>query len=107
MEVVMPEPTTTITVRIPADLKQRLDRLSELTRRSRSYLAAEALDAYARSELEIVDGMLESMEDFEAGRFHTRDEMIAATEEAISAARKRKTSPSPAKPKAKATRKAA
>ncbi|MDP1730732.1 MAG: ribbon-helix-helix protein, CopG family, partial [Devosia sp.] len=36
--------TTTITIRVPVEIKQKLDRLAEATKRSRSYLAADALE---------------------------------------------------------------
>ena len=67
--------TTTITVRIPVALKAKLDRLAEITKRSRSYLSAEALEVYTRSELEIVEGILEGLEDVKAGRVHSQQEM--------------------------------
>ena len=35
--------STTMTIRLEPELKQRLDRLAEATQRSRSFLAAEAL----------------------------------------------------------------
>ena len=35
--------STTMTIRLDLELKQRLDRLAEATQRSRSFLAAEAL----------------------------------------------------------------
>jgi len=35
--------STTMTIRLEPELKQRLDRLAEATRRSKSFLAAEAL----------------------------------------------------------------
>lgn len=35
--------STTMTVRLEADIKQRLDALAQNTRRSKSYLAAEAI----------------------------------------------------------------
>jgi RHH-type rel operon transcriptional repressor/antitoxin RelB len=38
--------TTTMTIRLEPELKQRLDRLAEATHRSKSFLAAEALRDY-------------------------------------------------------------
>ena len=35
--------STTVTVRLEPDLKQRLDRLAEATQRSKSFLAAQAI----------------------------------------------------------------
>ena len=69
--------TTTITVRVPTDLRDQLDRLGALTKRSRSFLAAQALEIYARYELEIVEGVLEGMEDVRQGRVHTSEDVRA------------------------------
>jgi RHH-type transcriptional regulator, rel operon repressor / antitoxin RelB len=38
--------STTFTVRVDPDVKKRLEKLAKSTGRSRSFLAAEALDAY-------------------------------------------------------------
>lgn len=38
--------STTMTIRLEPDLKQRLDQLAEVTHRSKSFLAAEALRDY-------------------------------------------------------------
>jgi RHH-type transcriptional regulator, rel operon repressor / antitoxin RelB len=38
--------STTFTVRVDADAKERLERLAKSTGRSRSFLAAEAIDQY-------------------------------------------------------------
>jgi predicted transcriptional regulator len=81
--------TTTMTIRVPLDLKAKLDRLAGLTRRSRSYLAAEALEIYARNELEIVEGILQGLADVEAGRV-VPHEQVAAELRAIIAKAKRK-----------------
>lgn len=67
--------TTTITVRIPLELKAKLDRLAVVTDRSRSFLALEALESYLQYELEIVDGILEGIADADAGRVTSSDEM--------------------------------
>ena len=60
--------TTTITVRIPVEVRDKLDRLAEATRRSRSFHAAEALAAYADQELDIVEGILRGLDDMKSGR---------------------------------------
>jgi predicted transcriptional regulator len=39
-------PSTTFTVRVESEVKKRLEKLAKCTGRSRSFLAAEALDAY-------------------------------------------------------------
>lgn len=83
--------TTTITIRVPVEIKQKLDRLAEATRRSRSYLAADALEGYVRSELEIVEGILEGLADFEAGRYFTHEEIVAESEKLFAQAHERET----------------
>lgn len=42
--------TETLSIRIDADTKRRLDALSKKSRRSKSFLAAEAIAAYVQSE---------------------------------------------------------
>lgn len=69
--------TTTITVRVPIAVKERLDRLAELTRRSRSFLSAEALEIYTRNELEIVEQIAAGLEDVKAGRVVPHEEAMA------------------------------
>jgi predicted transcriptional regulator len=76
MEPIMAE-TTTITVRVPVEVRDKLDRLAGATKRSRSFLAAEALETYTRRELEIVEGILEGMAEIDGGHFYTQEEMEA------------------------------
>ena len=56
--------STTMTIRLESELKQRLDRLAEATRRSKSFLAAEALREFVELNewqiQEIKDGLLEA-----------------------------------------------
>jgi predicted transcriptional regulator len=80
--------TTTITIRLPVEIKAKLDRLAELTDRSRSYLAAEALEIYTRYELEIVEQVLEGIADDDAGRTHTHEEVMAEMDKIIADAAK-------------------
>jgi predicted transcriptional regulator len=47
-------PSETITVRLPAVVKQRLGRLAERTKRTKSFLASEAIAGFVERELRIV-----------------------------------------------------
>ena len=49
--------STTMTIRLSIELKEKLDRLADGTRRSRSYLAVEAVSAYVERELAIIEGI--------------------------------------------------
>ena len=55
--------TETLSIRINAETKKRLDALSKRSRRSKSFLAAEAITAYVESEEwqlgELQDGITE------------------------------------------------
>jgi predicted transcriptional regulator len=69
--------STTMTIRVPAELKEKLDRLASGTRRSRSYLAAEAVTSYVERELAIIEGIQRGLADVEAGRVTPHDEAMA------------------------------
>lgn len=69
--------STTMTIRVPVDLKDKLGRLAKGTRRSRSYLAAEAVSAYVERELEIINGIERGMDDVAAGRVVSHDRVAA------------------------------
>jgi predicted transcriptional regulator len=86
--------TTTITIRIPPEVRDKLDRIAELTDRSRSYVAADALREYADSELDAVEGIMRGLEDVRAGRTIPHEEAMAILRKRVDAveARNRKRS---------------
>ena len=69
--------STTMTIRVSADIKEKLDRLAADTRRSRSFLAAEAVSAYVARELAIVDGINEGLEDVRKRRTVSHEEAMS------------------------------
>lgn len=69
--------STTMTIRVTHEVKDKLERLALDTRRSRSFLAAEAVAAYVDRELEIIDGIHQGLEDVAAGRVIPHAEAIA------------------------------
>ncbi len=78
--------STTMTIRVTPDLKEKLGRLAQGTRRTKSFLAAEALDAYVNRELEIIEGIQRGLADMAAGRVIPHDEAMARIDAAIEAA---------------------
>jgi predicted transcriptional regulator len=60
--------STTLTVRISPDVKKRLGRLADRTRRTKSFLAGEAIADFVDRELAIIDGIRRGVEDMQAGR---------------------------------------
>ena len=85
----MPE-STTMTIRVSPELKERLGRLAQDTRRSKSFLAAEAVSAYVDRELAIIEGIQDGMRDARAGRTVSHEEAMAEIDAVINAARGRK-----------------
>lgn len=69
--------TTTLTIRLSAEVKAKLGRLADGTRRSRSYLAAEAVEAYVERELAVIDGIEQGLEDLRAGRVVSHEAAMA------------------------------
>ena len=60
--------TTTVTVRVPATLKTRLDKLADATARSRSWLAAHALEVYVENQEWQLATIRKGKKDVQAGR---------------------------------------
>ena len=80
--------TTTLTVRLPAEVKHRLDLLAERTRRTRSFLAGEAIAGYVAHELAVIEGIHEGLEDVRAGRITPHDRVMEEICAIIDAAEK-------------------
>ncbi|MCG6857678.1 MAG: CopG family ribbon-helix-helix protein [Salaquimonas sp.] len=80
--------STTMTIRISSDVKEKLERLSRNTRRSKSFLAADAVSAYVDRELEIIEGIRSGLADVEAGRVIPHDAAMAELEEVLETARR-------------------
>lgn len=69
-------PSTTLTVRLSPETKDRLATLSERTHRTRSFLAGEAIAEYVARELEIVAGIERGLDDARAGRVIPHDDAM-------------------------------
>ena len=67
--------TTTLSVRIDVQTKHRLEALAKRSRRSKSFLAAEAIAAYVETESWQLDEIAAGLEDLDAGRVVEHDEV--------------------------------
>ena len=68
--------STTMTIRVSPEVKEKLERIALDTRRSKSFLAGEAIAAYVERELSIVDGIRHGLADAEAGNVVPHDEAM-------------------------------
>jgi predicted transcriptional regulator len=78
--------STTMTIRLDPQLKAKLGRLADGTRRSRSFLAAEAVETYVDRELAIIEGIERGLADVEAGRTVSHEDAMASLRQVIDAA---------------------
>lgn len=78
--------STTMAIRVTAETKKRLGQLARETRRSLSFLAAEAVDRYLYGEEVIIDGIMRGRTDLAAGRLVSNDAAFAELTAAIAAA---------------------
>lgn len=60
--------TTTLSVRLPTDTKKQLDALAKRSRRSKSFLAAEAIAAYVEAEGWQLDEIHAGVAELDEGR---------------------------------------
>jgi predicted transcriptional regulator len=68
--------TTTLSIRLSSETKEQLSMLATATRRSKSFLAAEAVAAYVARERSIIDGIAVGMADMKAGRTVPHDDAM-------------------------------
>jgi predicted transcriptional regulator len=65
--------TATLSIRLSSDTKAQLGLLAAATRRSKSFLAAEAVAAYVARERAIIDGIERGLADMKAGHMVPHD----------------------------------
>ena len=82
--------SATMTIRLDSELKDKLGQLADSTRRSKSYLAAEAVAVYVERELAIIEGIRRGIADTEAGRVVPHDEAMDRLDAVIEAAERRR-----------------
>ena len=84
--------STTMTIRVRPDVKEKLDRIASDTQRSKSFLAGAAVAAYDERELEIIDGIKRGMADVAAGRVVPHEQVMAEARQIIAEAKRKKAS---------------
>ena len=76
--------TTTMTVRLSSELKEKLERLAESTRRSKSYLASEAIAQYVDVNAWQVEQIGKAVDKADAGGPFVSDEEATRYLDALS-----------------------
>ncbi len=69
--------STTMTVRLEDEVKERLDKLAESTQRSKSFLAAEAIRAFVENNEWQIAEIRAALREADAGDFASDKEMAA------------------------------
>jgi RHH-type transcriptional regulator, rel operon repressor / antitoxin RelB len=67
--------STTVTLRLEDDVKNKLEKLAESTHRSRSFLAAEAIKAYVESNEWQIAEIQQALQEADAGDFASAAEV--------------------------------
>lgn len=70
-------PSTVLSVRVPEALKEQLDYLARSTKRSKAYLAAEALDDYVRKNAWRARELHAALVEADKGVFISHEAMLA------------------------------
>ncbi len=75
--------STTMSIRLSSETKTQLGKLATATRRSKSYLAAEAVAAYVARERSIVEGIERGLADMRGGNIVPHEEAMAELDDLI------------------------
>lgn len=67
--------TSILTLRVPVEVKQQLDKLADATHRSKSWLAGEAIQRYLDLEVWQIGEITQALAEADAGDFAGDDEM--------------------------------
>ena len=82
--------STTLSVRLAPKIKQRLGRLAQQTKRTKSYLAGEAIASYVEREFAIVEGIKRGLADARAGHLVPHDAAMQRIRATIARAKRAK-----------------
>lgn len=76
-----------LSIRLPRKVKAKLEKLAKLSGRSKSWHAADALDAYVDHQMPIVKGIVEARDAArKGGKAYTHEEVMARLDKIIARA---------------------
>lgn len=73
----MPTKTDTFSVRLPEDIKQQVDDIARLTKRSRSFIVKEAITSYVTSRQDYIKELDEAVKSAESGVGHSSEQIFS------------------------------
>jgi len=88
----MSSTTANFSIRVPLEIKEKLDALAKAVDRPRNYLIAEAIERYVEAESWQVERILAGIADDEAGRTIPHEQLVAEVFETIGQAEARRAS---------------
>ena len=80
--------STTLSIRVSPEVKEKLEQLAKVTRRTQSFIAGEAISAYVEYQQELATGVEEGIEDFRTGNTVSHEEAMRELWEIIEKHRK-------------------
>lgn len=86
-----------LNIRIAPGTLQRLDAIAAATRRSRSFIANEALEAWIGREIELIEDLRIGLEEARAGKVVPHEQVMRDLDAAIERATRKKPRPRGAK----------
>jgi predicted transcriptional regulator len=73
----MPTKAETFSVRLPDEVKQQIDQLARLTKRSRSFIVKEAVECYIRDRAAYLRDLDAAVASAESGGGHSGEQIFA------------------------------
>jgi predicted transcriptional regulator len=65
-----------LSVRLPVEMREKVDELARITRRSRSFIINEAVASYVRSRAEFFEEIEAAVKEAEAGKGHSKEQVF-------------------------------
>jgi predicted transcriptional regulator len=65
-----------LSVRLPVEMREKVDELARVTRRSRSFIINEAVASYIRSRAEFFEDIEAAVKEAEAGKGHSKEQVF-------------------------------
>ena len=78
-----------LNIRIASETLRRLDSIAAATRRSRSFIANEALEAWVNREIELIEDLQSGLAEIKAGRGIPHESAMRQIDASVEAAAKR------------------